>query len=66
MYDLDLDLDLDDDRPLLMWPCENERDRLEAQYIGEREIDLRRRSRDIERLRRKLLLRREIDRRRLE
>lgn len=65
VYERDLDLE----RPLIMRRRENERDerdRLEVQYIGERETDFRRRFREIDRLRRKLLLRRDGERRRLE
>lgn len=57
---------LDLDRPLIMRPRENERERLEVQYIGERDTDFRRRSLEIERRRRTLLLRRDGERRRLE
>lgn len=49
-----------------MRPRENERDRLDAWYMGERETDRRRRFREIERRRRMLLLRREIERLRLD
>lgn len=64
VYERDRDLE----RPLIMRRRENERDerdRLEVQYIGEREIVFRRRFREIDRLRRKLLLRGDGERRRL-